>query len=134
SRQSSRAQGADRIPGMVPGGLAVPAALAARGLVVDPPDLDPAVVDPSGGLDHHVAQALRIEPGAAQDRFHDLVIEQIFQARLVEAAICPCGHGPLRTYDILRSIAAKHVRNVTTTRRFRGNSPIPPRQFACKWN
>src|SRR5260221_5067339 len=119
---------------MAPGGLAVPATLAARGLVVDPPDLDPAVVDPFGGLDHHVAQALRIEAGATQDRFHDLVIEQIFQARLVEAAFGACGHGPLLTYDVLCSVRAKPVRHVTTTRRFRRHSPIAPQQFAFRWN
>src|SRR5206468_863790 len=133
-RQSPRAQGADRISGMVRSGLAVSAVLVARGLAVDPPDLYPAVVDAPGGLDHHVAQALRIAPGAAQDRFHDLVIEQFFEARLVAAAFCASGHGPLRTRGILRSIAAKRVRIVTTTRRFRGNSPIASAQFALKWN
>jgi hypothetical protein len=71
---------------MIPGDLAVPAA----GAAVDPP-----VVDPSGSLDHHLANALRIEPGTAQDRFHDLVIEQIFEARLEAAAFRASGHDPL---------------------------------------
>jgi hypothetical protein len=109
---------------MSPGDLAVPAAL-----VVDPPIIDSPIIDSSGGLDHHVANSLRIEPGAAQNRFHDLVIEQICEARLIEAAFSASGHGSLLTYEILRTIAAKRVRFVTTTRRFHGNSPIPPRQF-----
>src|SRR5712671_7631142 len=119
---------------MVSGDLTVPAALVAGGAVVDPPDLDPAVVDPPGRLDHHVAKALAVEPGAAQDRFHDLVIEQIFEARLIAAAFCAVGHGPLRTYEILCSLAAKHVRNVTRTRIFRGNPPIASAKFAFRWN
>ena len=71
---------------MIPGDLA----LCAAGAAVDPP-----VVNPSGGLDHHLANALRIEPGTAQDRFHDLVIEQIFEARLEAAAFRASGHDPL---------------------------------------
>src|SRR6266699_5047508 len=109
---------------MVSGDLAVPAAVAAGG----------TVIDPFGGLDHHVAKALAVEPGAAQDRFHDLVIEQIFEARLVAAALCASSHGPLLTYDILCRIAPKHVRIVTRTRRFRGNSPIGLAKFALRWN
>src|SRR6266699_2039721 len=109
---------------MVSGDLAVPAAVVAGGTVIDPP----------GGLDHHVAKALAVEPGAAQERFHDLVIEQIFEARLVAAALRAFSHGPLLTCDILCRIAVKHVRIVTRTRRFRGNSPIAPAKFALWWN
>ena len=56
-------QGAARIPGMV----ADESNACLRRLVVD------AVVDPPAGSDHHVAEALRIEPGAAQHRRHDVV-------------------------------------------------------------
>ncbi len=75
---------------MVPGDLAVSAVFVAVAAVIAPP-----VVDPTGGLDHHVANALRIEPGTAQDRCHDLVIEQIFEARLIAAAFRASGHDPL---------------------------------------
>lgn len=90
------------------------------------------VIDPSGGLDHHVANPLRIEAGAAQDRFHDLVIEQIFEARLMAAAFCVSGHDPLRTYDILCNIDANNVGIVTMTGIFHDNAAFEPSQFSLR--
>ncbi len=83
----ARAQGADRIPGMDPGGLAIDVVFEPRHFMTIVAAIVPGIVDPPGGLDHHVAEALFVEPGAAQHRRHDVVDEQFVEARLIAAAI-----------------------------------------------
>src|SRR5437763_3916738 len=103
--------------------------IVTQGALVDPP-----VVDTPGGRRHHVAKPLRIEPGAAQHRCHELVIEQLFEARLIAAAFVASGHGPLLTCEIARTIAAKHGLFVTRGGIFRGDLSINSPKFACEWN
>src|SRR5437870_4829125 len=93
-----------------------------------------AMIDPPRRLRHHVAKPLRIEPGAAQHRRHHLVGEQIFQARLIAAAVKASGHDPLLTYEILRRITRKHVLFVTPGRIFSGNLYITSAKFSSKWS
>src|SRR5216683_628520 len=124
---------------MAPGRLAVvPVGVAADAMsgpaFVDPLVIDPLVIDPLGGFDHHLAKPLRIEPGTPQYRCHHLVVEQIFEARLIAAAFGASSHGPLLTCEILCSIGGKHVRIVTGVRKFRGNWSKDATQFAFKWS
>src|ERR1700732_791846 len=92
------------------------------------------MVDPPRGLHHHVANPLRIDPGAAQHRRHYLVGEQIFEARLIAAAVIASGHDPLLTCAILRRITRKHVLFVTPRRIFSGNLYITSTKFSSKWS
>src|SRR5712671_8208968 len=53
-----------------------------------------AAIKAPRGLRHHVAKGLRIEPGAAQYRGHDVVGQQFFEARLITAAVEAPVHDP----------------------------------------
>jgi hypothetical protein len=94
---------------------------------------DAPIIEPTRGFDHHGAETLAVEAGAAQYRRHHLVGEQIFEARFIAAACCDRGHvSLLLTCRILRSLAGKHVRNVTRVRKFRGKLAIGRTKFPPK--
>jgi len=80
-----------------------------------------SILDPARSFHHHIAKFLRLETGTAQHGRHHLVREQIFEARLIAAAIPASSHDPLLTCAILCSLEAKHVLIVTGDRKFRGN-------------
>src|SRR5436853_1490178 len=94
---------------------------------------DSAPIHPPRGLRHHVAEALRIQAGAAQYRRHDVVGQQFVEARLIAAAIKASVHDPLLTYIIVGRFAANHVLFVTSGRVFRGNLYMSPTIFPSKW-
>jgi hypothetical protein len=56
-----------------------------------------AVVDSPRGLCDHIAKALRVEPGATQHRRHYVIVEQLFEARLIAAAFSSSVHARLLT-------------------------------------
>jgi len=96
--------------------------------------IDSVIIDSSGGRDHHRAKPLRIEPGATQDRRHDVIVQQLVEGRLIAAAIGASGHGTLPTCETLCRMAGKRVLIVTRDRRFRGNLTISATSLPFRWN
>src|SRR3954449_11747299 len=77
-------------------------------------------VEAAGGLDNQVAEALRVEFGAAQHRRHHLVVDQLVKGGLIAAAIGASGHIPLLTSVRLSTIIPKDVVIVTRVRKLSG--------------
>src|SRR4051795_10310288 len=77
-------------------------------------------VEAAGGLDNQVAEALRVEPSAAQHRRHHLVVDQLVEGGLIAAAIGASGHVPLLTSVPLSTIIPKDVVIVTRVRKLSG--------------
>jgi hypothetical protein len=92
------------------------------------------IVNTARRFDHHFAKSVRIEPCAAQHRGHNLVIEQILEARFIAAAFCATVHDPLLVYHILRSLGGNRVRFMTGVRKLRGNLLITTTIFPFKRN
>src|SRR3954466_13454098 len=91
-------------------------------------------VDASGGLNNQVAEALRVEPGAAQHRRHHLVVDQLVEGGLIAAAIGASGHVPLLTRIGRSTIIPKDVVIVTRVRKLNGNSSTGSPELPCGWN
>jgi hypothetical protein len=108
--------------------------LILRPTLIDSVIVDPAVIESMGGRDDHVSETARIEPGAAQDRRHDVVVEQLVKGRLIAAAIDASVHRPLQSCETLCNVGGKRVVIVTRDRKFRGNLTIPATQLPFRWN
>src|SRR4051812_14614661 len=91
-------------------------------------------IEAAGGLDYQVAEALRVEPGAAQHRRHHLVVDQLVEGGLIAAAIGASGHVPLLTSGLLSTIIPKDVVIVTRVRKLNGNLPIGSPELPRRWN
>src|SRR3954452_13988787 len=91
-------------------------------------------VDSAGGLNNQGAKALRVEPCAAQQRRHHLVVDQLVEGGLIAAAIGASGHVPLLTSGLLSTIIPKDVVIVTRVRKLNGNLPIGSPEWPRRWN